>query len=181
MQNIGKVKQYFMGATPVILLWVLATISQDEVLVTPIYDTLEATIFKNFDIVLYPIIPAISLGVILIWNFSSAIIGKKYDLNQMYYATLVSSIVPTVTFLLSFMFSDDSNVLAWMFWLTLGLILVPFGFLASCCFEGVSDFFFCYLNVDFYPEIFAVIAFVVMLISLVFFKNGNKKLSEIGE
>lgn len=181
MQNIGKVKQYFMGATPVILLWVLATISQDEVLVTPIYDTLEATTFKNFDVVLYPIIPLISLGVILIWNFSSAIIGKKYDLNQMYYATLVSSIVPTVTFLFSFMFSDDSNILAWMFWLTIGLILIPFGCLANYCFEGVGDFFFCYLNVDFYPEIFAVIAFVVMLISLVVFKNGNKKLSEIGE
>ena len=53
MKSIGKVKQYFMGATPVILLWVLATISQDEVLVTPIYDALEATIFKNIDIVLY--------------------------------------------------------------------------------------------------------------------------------
>ena len=59
MRNIGKVKQYFMGATPVILLWVLAAISQDEVLVTPIYDTLEATTFKNFDVVLYPIIPLI--------------------------------------------------------------------------------------------------------------------------
>ena len=181
MQNIGKVKQYFMGATPVILLWVLATISQDEVLVTPIYDTLEATTFKNFDVVLYPIIPLISLGVMLIWLFSSAIIGKKYDLKYMYYATLISAVVPTATFLFGFMFSDDSNILAWMFWLTIGLILIPFGCLANYCFEGVSDFFFCYLNVDSYPEIFAVIVFVVMLISLVVFKNGNKKLSEIGE
>lgn len=181
MQNIGKVKQYFMGATPVILLWVLATISQDEVLVTPIYDTLEATTFKNFDVVLYPIIPLISLGVILIWNFSSAIIGKKYDLNQMYYATLVSSIVPTVTFLLSFMFSDDSNILAWMFWLTIGLILIPFGCLANYCFEGASDFFFWYLNVDSYPEIFALILVAVTPVSLVFFKKCKSKTAVVSE
>jgi hypothetical protein len=106
MKTIGKVKQYFIGATPIILLWILATVSQDEVLVTPIYDTLEATTFKNFDVVLYPIIPLISLGVMLIWLFSSAIIGKKYDLKYMYYATLISAVVPTATFLFGFMFSQ---------------------------------------------------------------------------
>jgi hypothetical protein len=56
-----------------------------------------------------------------------------------------------------------------------------FGFLADCCFEGVSAFFFCYLNVDFYPEIFALIAFVVMLISLVVFKNVKVKLSVVSK
>ena len=179
MKTTGKIKQCFIGAMPIILLWVLATVSQDEVLVTPIYDTLEATTFKNFDVVLYPIIPSISLGVILIWNFSSAIIGKKYDLKYMYYASLISAVVPTATFLFGFMFSDDSNILAWMFWLTIGLILLPFGCLANYCFEGASDFSFCYLNVDSYSEIFAVIAFVVMLISLVVFKNVKAKLSVV--
>ena len=58
---------------------------------------------------------------------------------------------------------------------------MPFGFLADCCFEGVSAFFFCYLNVDFYPEIFALIAFVVMLISLVVFKNVKVKLSVVSK
>ncbi len=181
MKTIGKVKQCFIGAIPVILLWVLAAVSQDEVLVTPIYDTLEATTFKNFDVVLYPIIPLISLGVMLIWLFSSAIIGKKYDLKYMYYATLISAVVPTATFLFGFMSSDDSNILAWMFWLTIGLILIPFGCLANYCFEGASDFFFCYLNVDSYPEIFALITSVIMLISLVFLKKCKSKTAVVSE
>ena len=117
----------------------------------------------------------------MIWLFSSAIIGKKYDLKYMYYASLISAVVPTATFLFGFMSSDDSNILVWMFWLTIGLILFPFGCLANYCFEGASDFFFCYLNVDSYPEIFAVIAFVVMLISLVFLKKCKSKTAVVSE
>lgn len=181
MKSIGKAKQCFIGATPVILLWVLAAISQDEVLVTPIYDTLEATVFKNYDIVLSSIIPTIFLSVMLIWVFASAIIGKKYDLNYIYYSALLSGIFPPLTYLSGVIFSNDSNILSWIFCFTIGLILMPFGFLANYCFEGASDFFFCYLNVDSYPEIFALILVAVMPVSLVFFKKCKSKTAVVSE
>lgn len=169
MKTIGKVKQCFIGAIPVILLWVLAAVSQDEVLTTSIYDTLEATIFKNYDIILSSIIPTIFLSVMLIWVFTSAIIGKKYDLNYVFYSALLSGIIPPLAFLFSVIFANDSNIL---FWITIGLVLIPFGFLANYCFEGVSDFF-CQLDIS--PEILALLMVVVMLISLVPFKCIHKR------
>lgn len=178
MKTTGKIKQCFIGATPVILLWVLAAISQDEVLTTSIYDTLESTIFKNYDIVLYPIIPTIFLGVTLVWVFASAVIGKKYDLNYIYYSALLSGIIPPLAFLACVIFPNDSYIL---FSLTIALVFMPFGFLAECCFEGASDFFFCYLNVDSYPEIFALILVAVMPVSLVFFKKCKSKTAVVSE
>lgn len=173
MKTIGKVKQCFMGATPVILLWVLAAVSQDEVLTTSIYDTLETTIFKNYDIVLSSVIPTIFLSVMLIWVFASAIIGKKYNLNYIYYSALLSGIIPPLACLSGVIFSNDSNILSWIFCFTIGLVLIPFGFLANYCFEGVSDFF--YLDIS--PETLALLMVVIMLISLVVFKNVKAKLS----
>ena len=52
---------------------------------------------------------------------------------------------------------------------------MPFGFLADCCFEGVSDFF--YLDIS--PETLALLMVVIMLISLLVFKNVKGKLSVV--
>ncbi len=172
MKPIGKVKQCFIGATPMVLLWVLAAISQDEVLTTSFYDTLESTVFKNYDIVLSSIIPTIFSGVMLIWVFASAIIGKKYDLNYIYCSALISGIIPPLAFLACVIFPNDSYIL---FSLLIALILMPFGFSANYCFEGISVFF--YLDIS--PETLALLMVVVMLISLVVFKNVKEKLSVV--
>ena len=147
------------------LLWLISCIFQDDIFVT----TLFKNIIKNEDIVLSAIIPAVTFNCMIIFLFFCAILGKKYDLNYIYYSALLSGIIPPLAFLFSVIFENDSNIL---FWITIGLVLIPFGFLANYCFEGVSDFF-CQLDIS--PEIFALLMVVIMLISLAPFKYIHKR------
>ena len=171
MKTLKKVPQILLGIIPVMLLWLISCMFQDDIFVT----TLFSNILKNEEIVLSAIIPAITFNCMIIFLFLCVILCTRFNLKYMYYSALISALIPPFAIILGSIFSDDGNILCWIFGFTLGLILYPFGRLASFSFEGLSDFYLIYLDKYIFKYSFAINIIIVAVISLLFFYLTRKK------
>lgn len=171
MKTLKKAPQILIGIIPVMLLWLISCIFQDEIFVT----TLFKNIIKNEDIVLSAIIPAVAFNCMIVFLFLCTILGKRSNLKYMYYSALISVLIPPFTIILGSIFSDDGNILSWIFGFTLGLILYPFERLANFSFEGLEHFYWVYFDKYIYQDSFAINITVIAVMSLLLFILIRKK------
>lgn len=137
-------------------------------------------IFHTFDVfpdffIKIPLYIACAMQVLLI-VFS--VIGKRFNLKALYISALVGTMVPVITYFCGSIFSNDGNILSWIYGLTLGLLLYPFGRMAYGLFDGVQSYFFVFHDRFLEGESVAFAMLVVAVISVTIFlivKKRNKK------
>lgn len=172
MKKLNPIIQFITGFFSIMLLWgigaLVNTYSVDMWLDENI-DT-ENLIFSC----IVPMVTAILIPVLLI-VFS--IICKRKSLKVMYISALTATSLPVFSSIFSMLFSNDGNILSWIFGFTIGLVLYPFGRMAYELFDGVSSFYFVYL--DSWIENSTIIVFFVaaIVISLVLYKKIKVKKS----
>ncbi len=85
----------------------------------------------------YDIVPTIIVFAMPVLLLIATVVGKKLELKTLYYSSLIGVGLPVLSYFLFCLFSDDGNILSWIFGFSLGLLLTPFHFLAWRTFEGV--------------------------------------------
>ena len=123
-------------------------------------------------------IPLYNAYVIPILLLIFAVIGKRFNLKALYISALVGTVIPVITYFCGSIFSNDGNILTWIYGFTLGLLLYPFGRMAYGVFDGVQSYFFVFHDRFFEGESVAFAMLVVAVISVIIFlvvKKRNKK------
>ena len=167
MKRMGKIPQMFIGITPPIIFWIVAGILQDDLFIMEY--------FEDFDIfshtILFNTISAIMFPCMFLWLYLWSFIGKRFNLDYIYYGSLIGVLLPAVSAFISTFFTDDGNILSWIYMFTIGLILYPIGRLAYFSFHAVPfglDLFLDY-------EGLSIIIIVIALLSLPIFKHIKKQ------
>ncbi len=167
MKRMGKIPQMFIGITPPIIFWIVAGILQDDLFIMEY--------FEDFDIfshtILFNTISAIMFPCMFLWLYLWSFIGKRFNLDYIYYGSLIGVLLPAVSAFISTFFTDDGNILSWIYMFTIGLILYPIGRLAYFSFHAVPfglDLFLDY-------EGLSIIIIVIALLSLPIFKHIKNK------
>lgn len=167
MKRMGKIPQTLIGITPPIIFWIVAGTLQDDLFIMEY--------FEDFDIfshtILFNTISAIMFPCMFLWLYLWSFIGKRFNLDYIYYGSLIGVLLPAVSAFVSTFFTDDGNILTWIYMFTIGLILYPIGRLAYFSFHAVPfglDLFFDYDGLS-------IIIIVIALLSLPIFKRIKKK------
>lgn len=171
MKTLKKAPQILIGIIPVMLLWLISCIFQDDIFVT----TLFSNILKNEEIVLSAIIPAVTFFCMIIFLFLCTILCKRFNLKYMYYSALLGVAIPAISIVISNFFPSSGTTLSYLFGLTIGLILYPFGRLANFSFEGLEHFYWVYFDKYIYHDSFAINITVIAVISILLFILIRKK------
>lgn len=165
MKRMGKIPQMFIGITPPIIFWIVAGILQDDLFIMEY--------FEDFDIfshtLLFDTISAIMFPCMFLWLYLWSFIGKRFNLDYIYYGSLIGVLLPAVSAFVSTFFTDDGNILSWIYMLTIGLILYPIGRLAYFSFDALD--FDIWLESD----TLSIIIIITALLSLLIFKCIKKK------
>ena len=148
-------------------LWLIGSLTNNYIIHT--FDVFPEFFIKN------PLYIACAMQVLLI-VFS--VIGKRFNLKALYISALVGTMVPVITYFCGSIFANDGNILSWIYGLTLGLLLYPFGRMAYGVFDGVQSYFFVFHDRFLEGESVAFAMMVVAVISVTIFlivKKRNKK------
>ena len=165
MKRMGKIPQMFIGITPPIIFWIVAGILQDDLFIMEY--------FEDFDIFshtfLFDTISVIMFPCMFLWLYLWSFIGKRFNLDYIYYGSLIGVLLPAVSAFVSTFFLDDGNILTWIYMFTIGLILYPIGRLAYFSFDALD--FDIWLESD----TLSIIIVIIALLSLPIFKRIKKK------
>lgn len=168
MKKIGKTPQILIGITPPIIFWVVAGTLQNELFIMEY--------FEDFDIfshsILFNTISVIMFPCMFFWLYLWSFIGKRFKLDYIYYGSLIGVLLPAVSAFVSTFFTDDGNILSWIYMFTIGLILYPIGRLAYFSFDALD--FDIWLESD----TLSIIIVIIALLSLPLFKHIKKKQRE---
>jgi hypothetical protein len=66
-----------------------------------------------------------------------AFTGKRKDFKVLYFSSVIGVWLPVLAYICSCVFSDDGNILVWIYGFTLGLLFYPFNRLAWSTFGGI--------------------------------------------
>lgn len=163
MNKKKSIIQFLVGFTPIFLLWCIGAYTY-------------MSHFDNFNIdpnhsPYYLVVPVIAVILIPFFLLIFAIVCKRKSLNHMYIGALLATGLPVLASILSPVFSDDGNILSWIYAFTIGLVLYPFGRVAFETFQGISGFYFTFTEQKFIEE--ETINFVLVaaiIISAILFK-----------
>ena len=165
MKKIGKTPQILIGITPPIIFWIVAGTLQDDLFIMEY--------FEDFDIFshtfLFNTISVIMFPCMFLWLYLWSFIGKRFNLDYIYYGSLIGVLLPAVSAFVSTFFTDDGNILSWIYMFTIGLILYPIGRLAYFSFDALD--FDIWLESD----TLSIIIIITALLSLPIFKCIKKK------
>ena len=165
MKKIGKTPQILIGITPPIIFWIVAGTLQDDLFIMEY--------FEDFDIfshtILFNTISVIMFPCMFLWLYLWSFIGKRFNLDYIYYGSLIGVLLPAVCAFVSTFFTDDGNILSWIYMFTIGLILYPIGRLAYFSFDALD--FDIWLESD----TLSIIIVIIALLSLPIFKCIKKK------
>ena len=124
---VGNIIQGIFGFAVILLLWGVGAVSHH-------YHCENFEIYYNSIFYYLPNIVLLAMPVFLLnCNF----IGKRYNFKVLYFSALLGVLLPVFGFIGFCIFSDDGNILSWIFAFTLGLLLSPFHRLAWSTFDGV--------------------------------------------
>ena len=162
MKRMGKIPQLLIGITPPIIFWIVAGILQDDLFIMEF--------FEDFDIYLthislFDTISVIMFPCMFLWLYLWSFIGKRFNLDYIYYGSLIGVLLPAVSAFVSTFFLDDGNILSWIYMFTIGLILYPIGRL----------WYFASDSLSLGDGASAVIICVLALLSLWLFKALKKR------
>ena len=169
MKKLNPVIQFIIGFFSIMLLWGIGALVNTY--------TVDMWLSENIDTenllfsCIVPMITVILIPVILL------VLAKRKSLKVMYISALIATIVPVVSRILLMIFSDDGNILTWIFGFTIGLVLYPFGRMAFELFDGVSSFFFVYLGSSWVDDSTIIVFLVIAIIlSLILYKKKRTKI-----
>lgn len=168
MKKMGKIPQILIGITPPIIFWIVAGILQDDLFIIEYFEDFD--IFSNF--YLLDTISIIMFPCMFLWLYLWSFIGKRFKLDYIYYGSLIGVLLPAVSAFVSTFFTDDGNILSWIYMFTIGLILYPIGRLAYFSFDALD--FDIWLESD----TLSIIIVIIALLSLPIFKHIKKKQRE---
>lgn len=165
MKKLNPYIQFVIGFSGIMLLWGIGAL----------FNTHSVGIWcsENIDtenLIFSCIIPMTTVILIPVFLFAFTIICKRKSLKVMYISALIATILPVFSCILSIIFSSDGNILSWIFGLTIGLVLYPFGRMAFEFFDGVNSFYVVYL--DKWIDESTIIGFfiVAMILSVILYK-----------
>ena len=166
MKRTRKIPQTFIGITPPIIFWIVAGFLQDDLFIMEY--------FEDFDIFshtfLFDTISVIMFPCMFLWLYLWSFIGKSFNLDYIYYGSLIGVLLPAVSAFISTFFLDDGNILSWVYMFTIGLILYPIGRLAYFSFDSISFVTDIWLE----SNTLSIIIIVIALLSLPIFKHIKK-------
>jgi len=165
MKRMGKIPQILIGITPPIIFWIVAGILQDDLFIMEYFEDFD--IYSNF--YLLDTISIIMFPCMFLWLYLWSFIGKRFKLDYIYYGSLIGVLLPAVSAFVSTFFTDDGNILSWIYMFTIGLILYPIGRLAYFSFDALD--FDIWLESD----TLSIIIVIIALLSLPIFKQIKKK------
>lgn len=126
-KNVWNVIQGITGFGVMLLLWCIGAICYE-------YS------FKDFEAYLGSVfyyLPNVVLITMVALLLAFAYIGKKKDCKVLYFSSVIGVWLPVLAFICSCVFSDDGNIICWIYGFSLGLLLSPFHRLAWSTFDGV--------------------------------------------
>lgn len=155
MKKIKRSRQILLGSISILFLWCIGALSYGC-----------AYIFMGIEInPIFNLLPNIVFLAIPVSLLILAFVAKRNNLNALYFSGVVSVGLPLLAYYLSHIFSDDGNILSWIYGFTLGLILYPFHLLAYSTFSGV---WFGMLGFD--TDLCATILIVAIILSIIIYK-----------
>ena len=95
---------------------------------------------SSFDIAsdsIYDVLPTIVIFAIPVFLLIYSFVSKKLNLKLLYFSALAGVGFPLLAYIFSCVFSDDGNILSWIYAFTIGLLFHPFHWLAWSTFNGV--------------------------------------------
>ena len=170
MKILNKVIQFVIGFFSIMFLWVIGALFN-----TPSVDMWCHENIDTEELLFSCIMPMATVILIPVLLLVFSVICKRKSLKVMYISSLVATIIPVFSCILSMIFSNDGNILTWIVGLTIGLVLYPFGRMAMELFDGVSSFYYVYLGG--FIDDSTIIGFLVMaiVISLIMYKKIKAK------
>lgn len=179
MKTSTKIIQFSIGVIPVAIFLIVAAVFQDILFSYDPSFGFENTFSLIYGYFTNVITVSMFLGIfflVYLW----AILCKWFKIDFIYYGALTGILLPAASSVITGFFTDDGNILTWIYAFTVGLILRPFGMLFYYTLEGIESFlhvndiysiFFIYLDYD----TISTIIIIITLISLLLFKVLKKK------
>lgn len=159
---IGNAIQGIAGFGAMLALWCVGAFSYNYT-------------FCNLDIEansIYYFLPGIALATMFCLILFFGFIGKTKDMKVLYFSAVIGVWLPVLSYICSCIFSNDGNIICWIYGFSLGLLLHPFHRLAWSAFGGVwlGDFA---LDSDFCAGL--LIVGIVLSYIIFRFVNNNKR------
>ena len=152
--EIKKIAQILIGVISVLLLWCVGAFAYEYAFMS----------FEDVDYIFH-VLPGMVIILMPVLLMVYAVVGKRNGLKALYFSAVISVWVPVLAFILSHFFSDDGNILCWVYGLTLGMVFYPFHRLAWSTFDGV------WLgSLGYNPEFCAFLLVVSIILSFIIYK-----------
>ncbi len=159
MKKLNPYIQFVIGFFSIMMLWMIGGLFSADFMFDWCCENIDTD-----ELIFSCIVPMITAILIPILLLVFTFICKRKSLKVMYISSLVATIIPVFSCILSMIFSNDGNILTWIVGLTIGLILYPFGRIAYELFDGVNSFYFVYL--DSWIDDSTIIGFFIVAIVL---------------
>ena len=172
MKKLNPVIQFIIGFFSIMLLWGIGALVNTY--------TVDMWLSENMDtenLIFSCIVPMATVILIPTLLIMFTVFCKRKSLKVMYISALIATILPVFSCILSMIFSNDGNILSWIFGFTIGLILYPFGRMAYALFDGVNSFFYVYLGSWVDDSTIIVFLVIAIILSLILYKKIKHKKS----
>lgn len=125
MRIRNTIPQIAMGAFPIMLLWCIASH----------YGELYSDVYLDSSATKLAVNCLNSLGIIPVVLIASAFIYKRYSMKISFITSVVVIVLPVIGVVCNDAFSDDGNILSWIFAFTLAIPMYPFVVVGCNVFE----------------------------------------------
>lgn len=169
MKKLNPVIQFIIGFFSIMLLWGIGALVNTYTVDMWLIDTGNLISSCKVSMAVVILIPALLIII--------TVISKRKSLEVMYVSALTATALPVLSSVFSMLFSDDGNILTWIFAFTIGLVLYPFGRMAFEVFNGVKSFYWVYKDAFIEDSTIIVFLVVAIIISLILYKKIKHKKS----
>lgn len=169
MKKVNPVIQFIIGFFSIMLLWGIGALVNTYTVDMWLIDTGNLISSCKVSMAVVILIPALLIII--------TVISKRKSLEVMYASALTATALPVLSSVFSMLFSDDGNILTWIFAFTIGLVLYPFGRMAFEVFNGVESFYWVYKDAFIEDSTIIVFLVVAIIISLILYKKIKHKKS----
>lgn len=169
MKKLNPVIQFIIGFFSIMLLWGIGALVNTYTVDMWLIDTGNLISSCKVSMAVVILIPVLLIII--------TVISKRKSLEVMYASALTATALPVLSSVFSMLFSDDGNILTWIFAFTIGLVLYPFGRMAFEVFNGVKSFYWVYKDAFIEDSTIIVFLVVAIIISLILYKKIKHKKS----
>lgn len=169
MKKLNPVIQFIIGFFSIMLLWGIGALVNTYTVDMWLIDTGNLISSCKVSMAVVILIPALLIII--------TVISKRKSLEVMYVSALTATALPVLSSVFSMLFSDDGNILTWIFAFTIGWVLYPFGRMAFEVFNGVKSFYWVYKDAFIEDSTIIVFLVVAIIISLILYKKIKHKKS----